>query len=307
MGILIGGPKDEGIRIQPDRAEPGELPYHCVSTAKLVILSLVTLGIYELVWFYANWVRVRQSTGRNISPFWRAAFAPLYCYSLGAAVKSTAESLHVRPGFQPWFLALAYVGLIALERLPDPWWLLATASVVPLIAIQRVIVEIHGTLRPGTDTSVGWNRASVASLAIGGVFTAFLMWTMFGPLGHAMRESEIPQAYRERLVELGVVEPDERVRYFYSAGFFGIDTEGNVLTDRGVSTYEELDGQLYVARASYAEIAEIEVTWSTSEMEDTVIDVVTHEGVEFVLIVGPERQRDREFVAMLRAEVDLRL
>ena len=80
-----------------------------------------------------------------------------------------------------------------------------------------------------------------------------------------------------------------------------------MLTDRGVSTYEEWEGQLYIARASYAEIAEIEVTWAKSEVDDTVIEVVTHEGAEFVLIVGSERQRDREFVAMLQAEVDLRL
>lgn len=45
-----------------------------VSPLKLVVMSTVTLGIYEIYWFYKNWKLVKQQTDRDIMPFWRAFF-----------------------------------------------------------------------------------------------------------------------------------------------------------------------------------------------------------------------------------------
>ena len=56
---------------------PAEHPYFPVATHKFVVLSICTLGLYDLYWFYQNWQRVRRRTREDLSPFWRAAFAPL--------------------------------------------------------------------------------------------------------------------------------------------------------------------------------------------------------------------------------------
>lgn len=42
---------------------------------KLVVLSLITFGLYEIVWFYKYWKTIKDSNGEKISPFWRALFA----------------------------------------------------------------------------------------------------------------------------------------------------------------------------------------------------------------------------------------
>jgi hypothetical protein len=50
----------------------GQPIFFPVSPLKLVVMSTVTFGIYELYWFYQNWKLVKHRTRRDIMPFWRA-------------------------------------------------------------------------------------------------------------------------------------------------------------------------------------------------------------------------------------------
>jgi hypothetical protein len=47
------------------RAEP---PFFVVSTRKLVIMCLCTMGLYELYWFYSQWRRIKNRERTDISP-----------------------------------------------------------------------------------------------------------------------------------------------------------------------------------------------------------------------------------------------
>ena len=53
-----------------------------VPTGKFILLSVITFGIYELVWFYRNWNLLKEDKGLKISPFWRAFFAPFFAGSI---------------------------------------------------------------------------------------------------------------------------------------------------------------------------------------------------------------------------------
>ena len=53
------------------------LPYFEVALGKVVVMSLVTFGLYELYWMYQQWKRVKIRTMEDLSPFWRTFFAPL--------------------------------------------------------------------------------------------------------------------------------------------------------------------------------------------------------------------------------------
>ena len=52
------------------------------STGKFIILSILSLGIYELVWMYRNWKFFKEKEKTDISPFWRAWFAIFFIYFL---------------------------------------------------------------------------------------------------------------------------------------------------------------------------------------------------------------------------------
>jgi hypothetical protein len=300
---MIRGSGDEGFQVEAQRASTDDLPYCDVGTAKFVLLSLLTLGLYELVWFYRNWRRVKIQAGREIRPFWRALFSPFYCYSFASTVKRTADSLHTPSNLNPGAITAGYVALLLLTELPDPWWLVGLLTFVPLLPIQQQIRSIHQALRPGSDNAEGWRPASLAALAIGGACTGFVVMAMLGPPTHALRHAEIPESYGQRLVELGVAEPGESLRYFYSNGLFSIEEDGNLLTDRRVVSYETFEGELLVAEAAYADIAELEVEYARSELSDTVVTVFLQEGESFLLYVSTEKGRDKEFVGMLEAEL----
>jgi hypothetical protein len=298
---LIG--KSEEIEVTVDRGSGDELPFHCVSVAKFTILSLGTLGLYEVFWFYKNWVLVRTRTGRDISPFWRAVFSALFCYSFANTVNSTAALVNLTRKTTPAAIAVVYIALLALERLPDPYWLICFLSFVPLVPITLQIRAIHEAMRPGFDSAVGWGRGSYAALALGAPLTALIVLSLFGPPTRAIRGSEIPSSYEATLVEAGVLERGERIHFFYSAGFFSILEDGNLLTEGRVVSYETLDGELFVASATYPEIRDLDVTYSESALDDTVVTVSTSSGEEFSLIVSPEDGRDRAFVSHLEARV----
>ena len=106
---------------------------------------------------------------------------------------------------------------------------------------------------------------------------------------------EIPEKYIAQLKEVNIIEENEIVYYFYSAGFWSILEDGNLFTDRRAISYETYEDQLYVYSATYNEIEEIEMKksdelWGTSEIEITKED-----GSWFVLYADNEGDKDMLF------------
>jgi hypothetical protein len=292
--------RPEAIEIELNRVSEDELPFYCVSPAKLAILSLASLGLYELFWFYKNWKMVEARSDQNISPFWRALFSPIFCYYFATTTNSAAESLNITQRIRPGIIATAYIGLILLQRLPDPYWLICFLSFVPLIPITRQIHTIHTTIRPGFESTVGWGRWSFATVAVCGPIAALAALATFGPPTKALRASEIPAAYQRTLVSAGVLEPGEPIQFFYSGGLFSILEDGNLLTKDRIITYETFEGEFYVSSSPYAQIRDLDIEYSKSFLDDTVLTITTVDDKQFILIVSPEDGRDKEFVADLR-------
>src|SRR5690625_4658746 len=69
------GKKEEKIAKKPPLPE---VFFHHVAAWKFILLSLATLGLYELYWFYRGWSFVKRSEKSRIMPFWRTVFAPIW-------------------------------------------------------------------------------------------------------------------------------------------------------------------------------------------------------------------------------------
>lgn len=52
------------------------------SPTEFIILSVLSLGIYELVWMYRNWKFFKEKEKTDIFPFWRVLFAIFFIHSL---------------------------------------------------------------------------------------------------------------------------------------------------------------------------------------------------------------------------------
>lgn len=153
---------------------------HPLAIHKLVLLSLCTIGLYQVFWFYRNWTRVRERTGRNLSPFWRAFFAPIWSYSLFDEVADQARAAQVRVAWSPMVHALAFFLLSAFWRLPGQWSLLCFLSVLPLVPVQLTINQM-AALR-GVRPDDTFDRRHVTVVVIGGILVVLAVIGAFLPV-----------------------------------------------------------------------------------------------------------------------------
>jgi hypothetical protein len=152
-----------------------------VSLLKLTLMSLATLGLYEIYWFYKNWKCVQQNFGDKVNAPIRALFYPLVAYPLFKRIREHAQKTKGDNTLQAGLLASAIFALAALWRLPDPWWMVSLFSFLPLLPVQSTVNEINRKLAPqaGTNTSFsGWN---IAGLVLGGILLVLsLVGTFIG-------------------------------------------------------------------------------------------------------------------------------
>lgn len=164
-----------------DRPIP-QVPYYPVTAAKFVVMSILTLGLYDVYWFYRNWRYVKDRYRLAISPFWRAVFVLIFCYELLKRVRDDAQSAGVSVTWSAGWLSAAYLGTnIIGSRLPDPLWMLAFLSVIPLLPVVATIQQMN---QPGGDAWTAAGRFSgwdIAGCVVGGLFWLTVLSTYVLP------------------------------------------------------------------------------------------------------------------------------
>lgn len=163
-----------------DALPAGEPLYFAVSRLKLAVMSVVTLGLYEIYWFYQNWKCV-QRMGERVSAPLRAVFYPLISYPLFRRIREQAQDSGVGHDFSAGALAAALFVLTLLWRLPDPWWLVAFLGFVPLLPVQNAVNAINRKHAPDADANsrfTGWN---IFALIAGGIVILLALIGVFVP------------------------------------------------------------------------------------------------------------------------------
>ena len=143
--------------------------YFPVSMTKFVVMNFCTLGMYQFYWFYENWKFIREREQSEVSPFWRTAFAFIYCYPLFEKIRSNAASLKIGRPFSVPFLATGWILSSLLGVLPDPYAMAAFLSFLFLIPVQQTANHINESLVPGHDRNdrfTVWNKIAVVIAAL---------------------------------------------------------------------------------------------------------------------------------------------
>ncbi len=101
---------------------------------KFIFLTFVTFGIYEICWFYKNWKFFKEKDKLDISPFWRAIFAPFFIHGLFKKILELTKKEGYRESFSAGWLTSYWIIISYLWKLPDPYWLISFLSFLPLIS-----------------------------------------------------------------------------------------------------------------------------------------------------------------------------
>ena len=108
---------------------------------KFILLSLITTGIYEFIWFYRHWKLLKEEKGLDIYPFWRVFFAPLLAGSITKYLKNFLAEKNVSKELltscNPKLIGITYFILSILWRLPDPYWLISFFTFIPMLPLIK--------------------------------------------------------------------------------------------------------------------------------------------------------------------------
>ncbi|MCK5179252.1 MAG: hypothetical protein KAR32_06945 [Candidatus Omnitrophica bacterium] len=111
-----------------------------VSTQKMVVMSLLTFGVYDVYWFYRNWRAIKVQEDKKISPFWRAVFCVIFCYTLFKRIINSAVEKGYKGVHSPGELALLYIAfVIVASRAPSPYDMIGIFSFIPIIYMNNAI------------------------------------------------------------------------------------------------------------------------------------------------------------------------
>jgi len=137
---------------------------------KLILLSIVTLGIYDVYWFYKNWKLVKEWTGSDIKPFWRAVFGFFYCHALLSHIKECGDKAGTNPSFSPGLLSAIWIIVSLLHKLPDPYWLVCYLAVFALVPLQKEIHKLNQLSAPEYPLNNKCSAWQIVGVVFAGLF-----------------------------------------------------------------------------------------------------------------------------------------
>lgn len=151
-----------------------------VSVLKLVVMSIVTLNLYQIYWFYRNW-RMAKERGEDVMPIPRAIFGVLFAYPLFKEVREVGRSASITVASGAGALAFLYLMLQLTWRLPDPFWVLGLTAVLPLAVVQNDIAKTHRSLGLDPNVNNRFTWKNIIGIVVGGLFVLLVLIGLFLP------------------------------------------------------------------------------------------------------------------------------
>lgn len=135
-------------------------------------MSVCTLGLYELYWFYKNWRLIKAREEPETGPVWsvllsvlRAFIFPVFfCYSLFTRIQDTADAEEIPISLASGFLASGWILTTLLVRLPEVYWIFSFLTIIFLLPVQSAVNSINQAVNPKFDPNCRfswWNIAIV--------------------------------------------------------------------------------------------------------------------------------------------------
>ena len=155
-------------------------PFFAVSVPKLIVLSICTLGLYELFWFYKNWRLVREREDASILPFWRAVFGYFFCYAMFKRVRDFPVQTVANEKLPAGALTAGWIATNLLWKLPDPYWLVCFLSFLFMLPVQVTATPINEAVAPGYDRNERFSWKNWVTVVVGGLVVVLaILATLF--------------------------------------------------------------------------------------------------------------------------------
>lgn len=142
---------------------------------QLIILSILTCGLYDIYWFYRNWKHFKVHHKLNISPTWRTVGLLIPLVGLVQThrqlkyIRHLAKEAGIEKSFSPRMILISLMIFNLLSLLPVPYWFLSLFSVWPLTVVQRVLNSYWEKEQHGIPSRTKLSKWEIAIVMMGGI------------------------------------------------------------------------------------------------------------------------------------------
>lgn len=151
-----------------------------VTGTKVLILSLVSFGLYGIWWIYKSWRFFKEKDGLDIMPVARALFSIFFLYSLFENIQTYARSNGYQKSYSSGALFAGQIIFSLASRLPAPYWLVSIVSSFFIVAPANALnFAIANSEQYNATTVSGFNGRQIAVLVIGGILWALVLAGLF--------------------------------------------------------------------------------------------------------------------------------
>ena len=145
-----------------------------------ILLSVLTLGLYELYWFYRNWRELREEIGIDVSPGWRTfgllvPFVNVFMvYQQLRLIHEVAASRGIPVAYSPSSMTALFfaIGLVANVTFI---WIISLLTVFALLPAQDALNRFWSQAQPGKPIRESFLPYEIAILTAGALFTALAL------------------------------------------------------------------------------------------------------------------------------------
>jgi len=158
-----------------------------VGGVKLAVMIVVTLGFYQIYWFYKQWDRVRDA-GENVAPAPRSLFSLIFCYSLFRRIVDSSHSAGVPTSVPAWLLTAGFILPNLLWRYEGTEAYLGFLGIVPMVAAQRIATAV-AIAQGSTDdrnTRLTWRNWAWIGALVGLFALIVVVSVVLAILGHPL-------------------------------------------------------------------------------------------------------------------------
>ncbi|MGD1046219.1 MAG: hypothetical protein ABR936_13000 [Bacteroidota bacterium] len=153
-----------------------------IPISRLILLSILSFGIYEAYWIYKNWWFINKRDKLDIRPFWRGIFGIFFCHSLFRRIHEDKESRSIAiPTFSPDGLASGWVVLMILTNILSRAPGIAVSIISPfipsflcLVPVQNYINAVQEKRNSGSEF-YDWSFGHLVCLIIGIIIWLLLL------------------------------------------------------------------------------------------------------------------------------------
>ena len=165
-----------------------------------------------------------------------------------------------------------------------------------------------GVTAPAPTRGVPWLWLVAGGCALIGLVGLVLLVGLFylgakGPNTDVYAGNEVPGRFLDTMRELGALEPDERIDYFYSDAVSDIRDGFCFVSDRRVVTFKGDGGAQALTSVRFDEIADVQLDREESFWVDSQITLKLTDGQVVAFPLSSEHKGDVRFLETVRERI----